>query len=452
LAENFAKAQAAGKVGIVDLAQFSNAGLAIADVNKALTELYGKGFKELARESGGAFISVEKFNAALVKVTSEGGKFYEGAIKGATDLDKQWATLSDTFTQALVPLGQVLLPPIIELINQAIVITEGWSIAIQGVRKFYEELPGPIKTVVDLIGKVATFNPAVAIAKGIGAGGAAAAPTAIRDTPADLARKEEAAQRIRDANAAKEIANQQAIAAARSKANDTIIEATNQLATAERLLGLEGKSLKIAEAKLEIDKARAAEAKAIAEYDAALQQAGFDENAEAVIKAAAALDAAGINVQTAMLTSADAIKQAGKEAEQNFKNASDRVKSAERALFSVLTDEAQGELLKEAAADIEKALLTGRVSLGRVVDELGASIDAFGRLDTSFVDPEALLSFADKAKDLASSRGELEKAAIEANKTLTRSVDGLAQKDWQIYINVQGQDAVVQGAMLGGVN
>jgi hypothetical protein len=93
-------------------------------------------------------ISAENILAAIRQMTDEGGKFYEGGVKGGTDLDRQWATLVDTLKSAALPLGQLLTPTIVTSINNMIsavqVLGKGFEFLKSKVDDFNKSAAGKL--------------------------------------------------------------------------------------------------------------------------------------------------------------------------------------------------------------------------------------------------------------------------------------------------------------------
>lgn len=122
----------------------------------------------------------------------------------------------------------------------------------------------------------------------------------------------------------------------RTEAQKKYVEQSQQAYDeAVALQGLQGTGLQIAKQQLQIDRLRAAERKAIAEYDKALSAAGFDRSNPAVIDAAARMEAAGLSLKTALIEGSNALINAAKEAR-------DKLLAAELERAKQLTSQNQG--------------------------------------------------------------------------------------------------------------
>lgn len=124
-----------------------------------------------------------------------------------------------------------------------------------------------------------------------------------RDTTGDLNQQQAAAARLLE------------IDKARADAQKQFIEGPRQaLRDAQALQGLQGAALQLAQQQLNIDKLRAAERQAIAEYDKKLSAAGFDRENTGVIQAAAKVEGASLAVRTALVEGSSALQQASRDA------------------------------------------------------------------------------------------------------------------------------------------
>jgi tape measure domain-containing protein len=124
-----------------------------------------------------------------------------------------------------------------------------------------------------------------------------------RDRTGDLKKEEAAAARLLE------------IDKARADAQKQFIEGPRQaLRDAQALQGLQGAALQLAQQQLNIDKLRAAERQAIAEYDKKLSAAGFDRENTGVIQAAAKVEGASLAVRTALVEGSSALQQASRDA------------------------------------------------------------------------------------------------------------------------------------------
>jgi tape measure domain-containing protein len=88
----FSQMQAAGKVLSQDLRQMSTAGF---NPLKAISDTTGESMNSLTKRMEQGKVSIEEVNKAMVAVTSEGGRFYQGMEKGSRTVSGLFSTLQD---------------------------------------------------------------------------------------------------------------------------------------------------------------------------------------------------------------------------------------------------------------------------------------------------------------------------------------------------------------------
>lgn len=242
------------------------------------------------------------------------------------------------------------------------------------------------------------------------------------------------------------------------------------------LQGLQGAALQVAQQQLKIDRLRAAERKAIAEYDKALVAAGFDRNNPGVIEAEARLKAAGLDIKTALIDGGNALIDAAKQAREQLLSATlnraqqlgTRDQGLNKFLASSTVDSRVVQAAKALKAPLEEALKSIRTRFG-TTDVLSQNtldrIAAFRQGSTTDID---------FIRDFITANNEDingQQALIEANKNNTAITEALnttgaqlatiipplaeqllnlAKKDWVVNVNVPGGSA--SGNVVGAVN
>jgi len=446
LATNFSQIVSKGGASAVDLKQFAEAGLPIWD---AMTAATGKSRTELEALEGA--IPASAVVAALESMTDAGGKFYEGGKKGATELDTQWASLVDGLKAAAVPLGQMITPLVLNAINNMIAGLQILEVALTKVRDAAAAVAN--SGFGKLIGKgfdLAAGGITREVAKAVV--GPPKAPPPIPNTGKSLKDK------LKEAEAEKALAEakERGIKAddARIKAQGTIGDAQAKYALQFQAGLLDGLALERAKQRLAIEEKQAALKQAGAAYDQALIAAGFRQDDPKVIQAKVALDAAGVNLQTAMLSGADAKFKASREAEKNLKEAYDGLQKAQQSAFEFLNKDTKNELRNKAGRDIRSQIGTGpdQFSARAIADKLqGAFIDSLGRLRLDDVKTEDLFTLAGKAESLSDAATKVNEAVAAATTDLATQVKALLEKSWQVNLSVASGKVDATGDILGGV-
>jgi tape measure domain-containing protein len=297
----------------------------------------------------------------------------------------------------------------------------------------------------------------------------------------------ELAQSYRDANPdrADQLSKENALieklraaAVARADAELKIIGPSKQrLADLQAIQGLEGVALEQAKSQLAIDQARAAEKKAIADYDKKLAGAGFDRDNPTVIDAAAKVEAASNNVKTALIEGSAALKSAGKDAADRFISASrqlldarlklsetqanpqglnrflapDEVFIRTRAAITSLGPQLEAALKRGAELLRSQGVGTGRPLFGNIREIFSqATAGSFASLDglqkiTQFindVNAEAdAIAGVNSAQDQVNA---INKELVGVNTSLRDQITALVGKAWNVQVNVDssGQSTV----------
>jgi hypothetical protein len=449
LALNFAQIISQGKASDIDLKQFALAGVPIWDT---LSQVTGKTVAQLKdmREA----IPATDVVAAFQLMTNEGGKFYEGGAKGSTDLDRQWTTLVDTLKTAALPLGQLITPAVVGAINNLIGVVQVLDAGLKALRDTAAAFAAT--GIGQLIGKAAGFLFSGPAQLGKLVTGPPQAPPPIPKTGPSLDDK----QAIANEAAKKKLLEEQAatynkIAEARIKAESTVASAQQNYTLLFQTGLLEGLALERAKQRLAIEEKQADVKRAAAAYDQALIGAGFNQADPKVIQAKATLDAAGINLQTAMLSGADAIAKASREAAKNLKDAYEGLLKARQSAFDFLNNDARNELRNKAGRDIRNNIGSGpnQFNAENIAKNLeGAFIDALGRLNLDDVKTQDLFDLAGKAEGIQEATNKVNEAVAAATTDLATQVKALLEKSWQVNLAVApGGKVEAAGDVLGGL-
>ena len=209
------------------------------------------------------------------------------------------------------------------------------------------------------------------------------------------------------------------IAKSRLKAEEDILRPSKErLSDLQATLGLEGAVLEVAKQQLAVDKARIEEAKAIAAYDKALSASGFNREDPAVIEAAARLQAAGLNVRSALIEGGQQAASLLNQSTQDLKSALDAQRSAREGAFDLLTNGLQQQLLQDARRRIQAGVNAGELDPRKV--------NAAART------PQDILRIAGQADSLVNAQNAVAKAATD----LRVAIEGLNGKDWAVNVKV----------------
>lgn len=97
IATAYGQMSSAGKVTLEDVKQMIEAGF---NPLQEITETTGESMASLYERISDGTISVDEITAAMVRSTSEGGKYYQSMARQSKTLQGQWSTLKDTFGAA----------------------------------------------------------------------------------------------------------------------------------------------------------------------------------------------------------------------------------------------------------------------------------------------------------------------------------------------------------------
>ena len=440
LALNLGQIVSLGKAYTVDLRQFAIAGVPIFE---SLSKVTGKSIAELKQLDA---IPADQVIAAFRQMTDEGGKFYEGGVKGGTKLDASLATLGESLTLLGVTVGKILNPTVLSAIESA-----NQSITGLGARLDQISTIGEIPVLKQILEFANRFGPAFAlkvltgtfafdIQNAISGPPKPSAPATPKVDPRTVAkRQQEAAQKAAAAftAAAKDQATAEREIVAPAKERLSILQAT---------AGLSGLELDRRQQTLNVQQAIKAEAEAELKYREALKNSATVQNPSGnkldkdVIQAAARLEAAGIGVKKAIFDASLNAASSLKEAADRFKSAGESLRSSLEGAFKFLTPQIQKQLTDNARKDIQAAQKAG-IFRGDVVG-----------FNTT---PEELLSIGGSARGVLAATKNFDAAGkdlVGALNAVQSPLISLAEKDWQVVVNVASDGlAAVSGDVLGGV-
>jgi uncharacterized protein YbjQ (UPF0145 family) len=349
-------------------------------------------------------------------MTDAGGAFYEGAIKGGTALDREWATFMDTLKEAAIPLGQILSPAVVQTITSAAAGIQGWGRAFDELKTKAEAVgKNPVvQRVLGLtVGKVADG------VKFIGSGGLLG--TAFNRLAGDQKEKPTPKVVQTPQDRAKEAAQDAAAAAAAAEAiekQETAIDKLN---------------------KKQIQRQKAREQERVQSLQNIALAQELIKVQEKIAPGGQGFAISGINPQTVaqvqqIATTIDltgsrfgqTLVQGATKAGQELLKAQEQLQAAERAAFDLLTDKAQEDLKRQAILDINQNRGKTRLDEAKIEETLG--IDLQGPLQEAIdnVDARKLFEVRDQVLKNAEASVNL-KAATEANtKALTDLITAYA--------------------------
>jgi hypothetical protein len=183
------------------------------------------------------------------------------------------------------------------------------------------------------------------------------------------------------------------------------------LIAAADLVGKQGAQLTIAQTRLGI----ARQIREVGAADGALSIARRTNDPDKIKAASQALQDSGDTLRTAMITGAEAARQALKDAALGIKDAFKSLDGARKNAFDLLPDSQQNVFKEQAIASIQRQMFTGELDRFKVEAALGPNLRA--------ADPQKLLEIGGKADAIAEASKALmmatqdqTKATIEATK------------------------------------
>lgn len=303
LALNLGQIVSLGKAYTVDLRQFAIAGVPIFE---ALSQATGKTVAELKQLDSIPAADVVK---AFKIMTDAGGKFFEGGIKGGTQLDTKIASLGDSLKEVGAVIGREITPVAVGFLKSAIDAVDNLKEAINLLNELKSKLPGgnsPNAAGVRAASSVFTTPGFSLLKAGLNNlkyelslfANQSELPSA-REANADVRLRTLEKIRAAESQTAKEALQ---AAKMRAEADKNIVEpAQRRLRLLEETINLSGADLQIASQRAEVEEAIRLETEAAAALSKARSESGGKQNDEATIQAAARLQVAGIAIQEARL-------------------------------------------------------------------------------------------------------------------------------------------------------
>jgi len=150
----YGQIKAQGKAMAGDLSQFINAGVPIIE---ELAKVLGKPEAEIKKLASAGKIGFKEIDAALINMTSSGGKFFEMMKTQSNTFEGLWSSMQDSFQilgaqlgQALLPLAKEVVITITDLINGIVQLTQtdGFKNWVNGVAESFSNLAAGVKVVV----------------------------------------------------------------------------------------------------------------------------------------------------------------------------------------------------------------------------------------------------------------------------------------------------------------
>jgi tape measure domain-containing protein len=225
-AVNLGQISSIGRAYTVDLKQFAMAGIPIFE---ALSKVMNVSTGEVLRLAEQGKVTYPIVIKAIDELTKKGASFYEGALKGGTDLDRATAQLQGSFESLQTVIGTAVAPTVIKAVNEIKKAIDGLLWIMQQVTNQFQYWGkqkislGPIDNwaagVIDKLKNLQDYinaNPGLKVMLGYATGGGigalkASAPSGSASNasaPAvDRAGLLKSAQEIARQNAASEAAN-----------------------------------------------------------------------------------------------------------------------------------------------------------------------------------------------------------------------------------------------------
>lgn len=253
----------------------------------------------------------------------------------------------------------------------------------------------------------------------------------------------DAAKQLNDVETARKVTIEAIVA----KQQEAAAVAAAELQSAQVLVGLKAQQRTIAQEQLKQEAAIAQYVQARATYEE--RRASGLASPEELDALKAAATEAGTKLQTALITGADAIKNASEEARKNFDSAAKALQSTSEGNFKFLTKAAQRQVLDQARGDIARGVESGDINPRFLRARKPEDVIAAANASRSQI--QALDNFNKAAQDYSSAINQSNQALGSvtnqlpevANKivALQGSLDGLVNKDWTVNVSVSGDSA-----------
>ena len=351
-------------------------------------------------ETGG--LTAREFFPAITKGLNE----LTAASAGAPTAAQNFQKLGNAWDALQTSFGTDLLPSVIESVRIATAVIEGLGRKQRadrlgfntGPAGIFGQLSGQAVDAVENLKRVqeqysltekqadALFTNAVATTR---QGRFVQSPAFLNADSISRVNKKvrELAQSYRNANpdrtgdakrAEAEAARLLEIDKARADAQKQFIEGPRQaLRDAQALQGLQGAALQLAQQQLNIDKLRAAERQAIAEYDKKLSAAGFDRENTGVIQAAAKVEGASLAVRTALVEGSSALQQASRDAARELLAAQQSIANAQQLSATPTFSTGEPGPARAAVQQVQGILQSVEQARQALIDAATQSVRAF---------------------------------------------------------------------------
>ncbi len=171
----FSQMQAMGRLQGQDLLQFINAGF---NPLQTISQSTGKSLAQLKKDMEDGLISAQMVKEALIKETSQGGRFFQGMEKGSQALIGLWSTVKDEMHMAFAAIGESFLPQLKSAAKALI----GFMKAVHNIADMFKAMPGWLKMMIGIILAIVALIPVLITGVGtllIGVGAISSAITAI---------------------------------------------------------------------------------------------------------------------------------------------------------------------------------------------------------------------------------------------------------------------------------
>lgn len=432
LALNFGQIISMGRAYTVDLRQFAMAGIPIFE---ALAEVTGKTSREI-REMD--LIPSDLVVQAFRKMTEEGGKFYEGGIRGGTALSRETATLQDTLKELGEAWGKVFTPGTVEFLTKTSKAVGLISLSIDELRKQTERLdkvPG-FKQLFSGIKFSLGITALEELGKGIDALDAAAQksrPAAPQLTRTGQTLEEKAAEQRRLAFAQ----------AYNEEKKQSLQASQDSVAQARIAAAYEGEALRVAQAQLAVEQA-------MRNARQASESAAKNPNDG---KLAAQAEAAGQTLVAAQVQAGQAMKEAAKNAADQLKQAGDQLKGTLRSNLDLLNAGMRQRVIDDARKSLNSSLATGRYDTKAITSQIRTDQDLLD-MATKLEGINASFDNYSKAQDNVAKVQEqlgvsFSDLGVKLDETAS-AIIGLADKDWNVYVNGTSVSGI--GDMVSAMN
>ena len=136
VATAYGQIQAKGKLQTEELLQLQERGIDVATELKEMYNMTGTEFSDALRKGQ---ISAEAVEVAFDRLTSKGGKYFEGAIAQSETLNGKWSTFVDNVDTLARAIGNVLKPVMKDVLTMAIDMLKSINASIAAMQMTREK-------------------------------------------------------------------------------------------------------------------------------------------------------------------------------------------------------------------------------------------------------------------------------------------------------------------------